>query len=462
MVSVLNGVKAQVFLSNNSVVSLSENALLSVRGDIINQSNGFFYNSDTIDLIGNWDNRNGANAMDSSYRGIVRFTGINQNISGTYPTHFYHLSLENAGTKYMLNDNKSYGQLRLNDREFDVSSHTFIVRNAAAGAVENTTGFVSSTDDGGLERVINSVGSYLFPLGSSVGGTIYRPIVIQSKSSDLQIYKSGMTRKDPSTDGFDRTKKQRFLCQVNDQFYHRIYKSTATASVDIDFWYEPTDGNFNTISHWDNTSTWLKPDTAAVSTSGIYIVSRLYDWSDFDEKPFALAYGSAPFGLAGNDTSIYLGASVQLNTDNGLVTTWSPEYNISCVNCAAPVVKPDTSTYYYVNTERQDGCVNSDTIFITVIPSIDNLDVFIPNMITPNGDGANDVWLIKALEQFPNNEVIILNRWGDQIFVRKPYDNSFNGTLWGKELPEGTYYYLVKVHVNEDTKTFDGPLTIIR
>jgi gliding motility-associated-like protein len=444
------------------MMSVTDRAMLSVRGNIINRSEGFIYNSDTINLIGDWQNDNSANACDSTYAGIVRFTGDNQELNGIYPTHFYYLSLENTGIKTAQVDQNAYGKLLLNDRELAVNSHTVFVKNSNINSVNNTTGFVSSTDDGGLQRDMNQLGAYLFPLGSSITGTLYRPIVVNTKDNIYQVYKAGLSNNDASSDGYDREIKERFICTINNLYYHRIYKNTSTSPVNIDFWYEPTDGNFNNIAHWDNTSIWQKADTSIQTTSGIFLVTSIKDWDDFNEKPFALAYTTAPFGLAGNDTSIYLGASIQLNTDASAIVTWSPDYNLSCTACPNPIANPDTTMFYYVSSERQDACKNIDTIKITVIPSLDNLEIFIPNTITPNGDGANDKWVIRALEQFPNNEVIVLNRWGDQIFTKKPYDNSFDGTLWGQDIPEGSYYYLVKIKVDSDTKTFDGPLTIIR
>lgn len=459
---ILGNIQAQVFLSNHALISIENKALLSVRGDLINHANGFIYNTDTIDLIGDWQNDNAANAMDSTYSGIVRLTGSNQTIKGIYPTYFYSLSLENTGIKYALLDQYAYGKLLLNDRELNMNTATFYVKNPLLNAVSNTDGFVSSTNDGGLERNMNSIGTYIFPLGSSSSGILYRPISITTKDNLFQVYKAGMTNNDATSDGFDRDLKERFICTINPAFYHRIYKQTTTNPVNLDFMYMSTDGTFNDIAHWDNTTNWLNTDTTTAMTSAPFQVIRLLNWTDFTDQPFALAYSTAPFGLAGNDTSIYLGTSLQLLTDANSNAVWSPDYNISCINCENPIVNPDSTTTYYVTTDRSDGCKNIDTIRVTVIPSLDNLEIFIPNVITPNSDGSNDYWNIRALEQFPNNEVIILNRWGDQIFVKKPYDNSFNGTLWGKELPEGTYYYLVKIQVNEDKKTFDGPLTIIR
>lgn len=67
-----------------------------------------------------------------------------------------------------------------------------------------------------------------------------------------------------------------------------------------------------------------------------------------------------------------------------------------------------------------------------------------PNIFTPNGDGINDYYVIPCIEtgRFEDNELIIFNQWGDQVYQAKPYDNSWDGTYGGNALPSGTYFYI--------------------
>ncbi|MFT5246864.1 MAG: gliding motility-associated-like protein/uncharacterized repeat protein (TIGR01451 family) [Litorivivens sp.] len=74
----------------------------------------------------------------------------------------------------------------------------------------------------------------------------------------------------------------------------------------------------------------------------------------------------------------------------------------------------------------------------------------IPDVITPNGDGANDTFFITGLENFPNNELYIYNRWGREVFGTANYQNDWEGLWQGQTLPEGTYYYVFK---ETDTRT---------
>lgn len=73
---------------------------------------------------------------------------------------------------------------------------------------------------------------------------------------------------------------------------------------------------------------------------------------------------------------------------------------------------------------------------------------FIPEGFSPNGDGINDLFVIRGLDKYPNNSIVIFNRWGNKIFEASPYKNTWDGRstlgikLDGDELPISTYFYL--------------------
>ena len=75
--------------------------------------------------------------------------------------------------------------------------------------------------------------------------------------------------------------------------------------------------------------------------------------------------------------------------------------------------------------------------------------LIIHNVITPNGDGINDGWIIDGIERFPDNTILIFNRWGDKVNSFEHYNNT--SQVWkgdnykGEPLPDGTYYYILKI-----------------
>ena len=80
--------------------------------------------------------------------------------------------------------------------------------------------------------------------------------------------------------------------------------------------------------------------------------------------------------------------------------------------------------------------------------------------ITPNGDGLNDTWVIKLIEEFPGATVYIYNRWGQKVFESAGYLSEWDGTSNNRKLPIGTYYYLIDLGPNQKKHT--GPITIMR
>ncbi|MCK9254962.1 MAG: gliding motility-associated C-terminal domain-containing protein, partial [Bacteroidales bacterium] len=113
----------------------------------------------------------------------------------------------------------------------------------------------------------------------------------------------------------------------------------------------------------------------------------------------------------------------------------------------------------------QTICGDADTIIVYVLKS-PIADLFIPNAITPDGDGHNDKWEILGIEAFDIVSINIFTRWGDEVFVfygsGTQYMNPINqweGKYKNKELPSGTYLYILKLN-NKDT--YKGTISLIR
>ncbi|WP_440068024.1 BspA family leucine-rich repeat surface protein [Tenacibaculum discolor] len=90
---------------------------------------------------------------------------------------------------------------------------------------------------------------------------------------------------------------------------------------------------------------------------------------------------------------------------------------------------------------------------------------------SPNGDGVNDFWEIKGIEEYPNNSVTVFNRWGDMVFQIKGYDNQFNvfrgvanklTSMGGDKLPAGTYFFNIKISTEGKSKETKGFLVLKR
>lgn len=73
---------------------------------------------------------------------------------------------------------------------------------------------------------------------------------------------------------------------------------------------------------------------------------------------------------------------------------------------------------------------------------VDACDFKIPNVFTPNGDGINDFFVIEGLDCLDRVEVLIFNRWGNEVYRNDNYRNDWAGL----NLNEGVYYYLITSH----------------
>jgi len=106
------------------------------------------------------------------------------------------------------------------------------------------------------------------------------------------------------------------------------------------------------------------------------------------------------------------------------------------------------------------GCTASASVTVIVL---DDFNLFPYNLITPNGDGMNDTWVIENIWAYPEAKVTIFNRYGMIVFEGTDYHNNpWDGkTSDGKELPDGAYYYVITHDDHPDT-VYKGAINLIR
>lgn len=163
---------------------------------------------------------------------------------------------------------------------------------------------------------------------------------------------------------------------------------------------------------------------------------------------------------AGTNKSIMEGASTTLNgqvSGDNLDYFWTPADYIDDPRKLNPVASPLETTTYTLNVTSLNNCPGaSSSVIVKVFKK-----VIVPNTFTPNGDGINDVWHIEALQAYPNAELKVMNRFGEEVFSAKSNFQSWDGLYKGKILPVGTYYYWIDLH-EQGQKAIVGPVTILR
>jgi gliding motility-associated-like protein len=138
-----------------------------------------------------------------------------------------------------------------------------------------------------------------------------------------------------------------------------------------------------------------------------------------------------------------------------LTYQWTPPTYLNNDVDSTPVTTPLADIRYRLFLTGIGGCTVSDTIFIKVL-----FAPIAPNAFSPNGDGINDRWRIKYLESYPGATVEVFNRYGQSVFSSEGYDVDWDGTVNGKALPIGTYYYVI--NPKNGRKIVTGSVTIIR
>ncbi|NTE22440.1 gliding motility-associated C-terminal domain-containing protein, partial [Agrobacterium tumefaciens] len=162
--------------------------------------------------------------------------------------------------------------------------------------------------------------------------------------------------------------------------------------------------------------------------------------------------------VSNKGTDISKGETVALTASGGTSYSWSTASGIiSGQNTAILTVRPAQTTTYTVRVTNASGCNSVESITINVA---EDYKLVANNILTPNGDGVNDTWLVKNIDLYPNNEVRIFDRNGREMYSKKTYDNSWNGTFGGNDLAEGTYYYIITYGPNKLVQK--GFITLIR
>jgi gliding motility-associated-like protein len=181
------------------------------------------------------------------------------------------------------------------------------------------------------------------------------------------------------------------------------------------------------------------------------------------ESPVASGTGNLPgtnqITASSNDVTISKGYSSQLNVAGpGLVTySWSPSIGLSATNVANPIASPSQTTVYTVTVTNAAGLT---TVLYVTVNVVEDYNVTPTNILTPNGDGINDYWVIDNLDSYPDNEVQIFDKAGRILYQVKNYQNNWDGTINSNLLAEGTYYYVINFGSGKKIKK--GYITIIR
>lgn len=168
---------------------------------------------------------------------------------------------------------------------------------------------------------------------------------------------------------------------------------------------------------------------------------------------------------AGPDQTIDPDETATMAASGGVSYYWYADQPVYFSNPRDPntLTRPtEDTTWYYVEVTGANGCTAIDSMMMIIRdpfgtdPNVSNVQ----NVMTPNGDGSNDVFDLREVVRLDGCDLMVMNRWGDEVYTEENYTTGWNGVNnGGVELPDGTYYYVLACG---DEIRFRGAITIIR
>ncbi len=162
--------------------------------------------------------------------------------------------------------------------------------------------------------------------------------------------------------------------------------------------------------------------------------------------------------------STVLTATIDLDPSQLLSVHWVQP--VLCDSCLSNVVAPLQTTQYEVEIEDIFGCTASDAVTVYVDQ---RSKFYLPNVFSPNGDGINDVLMLKTHPGVARVvRWMIYDRWGDAVFGARDFDANSGDTGWdgtanGRELNPGVFVYMLELKLlTGRTEIFTGTVTLIK
>ncbi|MDG1477055.1 MAG: gliding motility-associated C-terminal domain-containing protein [Vicingaceae bacterium] len=164
----------------------------------------------------------------------------------------------------------------------------------------------------------------------------------------------------------------------------------------------------------------------------------------------------APFLEAGDDQEASSDNLILKATGVGNFR-WSPPFLVSCDTCQSTVAFPNTTTVFTVSLTNEIGCESTDQLTIFVDP-----EIYAPNAFTPNGDGINDLFLLKT-HRVDKFNLQIFDRWGELLFQTNNKTEGWNGYYKGILSKNDVYIWKLKyTFTTGERNSMIGTVTLVR
>jgi len=193
-----------------------------------------------------------------------------------------------------------------------------------------------------------------------------------------------------------------------------------------------------------NVFVWTLSNENCQNYSSDSLVAFVDEGPQVEDELIQINFGEVPsgFDVASNDVLSFEDYTITIDTtDLEGSLSWDADRRYTFKPNEA-FVGETSFTYTYCHKTCEDKCATGVATF-RIEPSG---GCIIPSIITPNGDGMNDAFIIPCVEAYPESYFCVFNRWGDEVYVSENYKNDWEGTYKGGKLPAGTYFYVVKIN----------------
>ncbi len=236
-----------------------------------------------------------------------------------------------------------------------------------------------------------------------------------------------------------------------------------------------TDGssvNNDVITNWNydfggqGNQSLQNPVTVFIA-EGNFSVTQIVTTANGCKDTIVQIINIAPKPIAGfifdTDNGLNIGAEFSFIDTSLNAVTW--EWDLGNGDASS---EQNPSTVYFDNglynvtqwVTSTSGCSDSITLIVSINTVTTEISELIPNAISPNGDGVNDVWKLEFVKLLHDDaQIIIVNRLGQTIFESTGYPNPWDGTFNGDDVPEGTYYYIIKITEEE---IYKGTILVLK
>ena len=215
----------------------------------------------------------------------------------------------------------------------------------------------------------------------------------------------------------------------------------------------------------------LQNPTQLFPGSGLYNITLIASSNHNCKDTIVKQVNLTPRPVAGfaysASTGINVGTSVNFVDTSKYAINWTWYFG----DGSPATTLQNPSTIYYANgvyvvtqiASDSYGCSDTARIAVKINNVTNELSTLIPNAISPNGDGKNDIWKLDFLALlYPDAEIDIYTRWGENIFHSVGYATPWDGSYKGNKLAVGTYYYVIKLNDQNNTEPFKGGVLLIR